>query len=501
MSGTHDSSKPHPSSLFDRLVSGAQDRWNSVTMQGTVEADGDHYIISPDPQTGDDVFRVEQKHVEVTEIRKVPSQDGSRQVSLCRIRIQRNVPVVRMRVTHSNLLGARGESNPAGGRLSEKIVKLEVQLADHKALTKTFASLLGGAIVAIFIENVWVGDKTDAKVEATAARFRDEVQRTGARFENALAKSDQDLKEIQKNLALVDPALTKNRQLLEDTARLADATRYELAHARIVGRVENALGELLMIDQLRFHGFSNARILIDKSIEDLQKALRDKPQSHEGEYIHFLRGLQRYIAASAGDLTDARLLEIEKEFDSVTRPEDQTANYWYCVASLRGRLGRQKEAEDALRLALEVSGGLSPVLNARIAYGNVSMRLLRAIDAKTVEKERASIDREFDRILNESPPFWPARLYYAAFYLHLKDAEKALQQLTMAVDGGGATIDKVIEVVSHDLETPKERAFFQPLLEERVTGKEGWEPYLRKELEARRQKRRTANSAQMSPAT
>jgi hypothetical protein len=138
------------------------------------------------------------------------------------------------------------------------------------------------------------------------------------------------------------------------------------------------------------------------------------------------------------------------------------------------------------------------VLNARIAYGNVSMRLLQAIDATAVTQERASIDRDFDRVLNESPQFWPARLYYAAFYLHLKDAEKALQQLTMAVDGGGATIDKVIEVVRHDLESPKERAFFQPLLDVHVTGKEGWEPYLRKELDARRQNRRAANSDQMS---
>jgi hypothetical protein len=82
--------------------------------------------------------------------------------------------------------------------------------------------------------------------------------------------------------------------------------------------------------------------------------------------------------------------------------------------------------------------------------------------------------------MHDNPDYWPGRLAYANLLAHVHENDDALGQIATAVDGGGASFEKIVEAIKQDMDILGERQYeFMSLL---YPGAD-WEKRLRQAIE------------------
>jgi hypothetical protein len=343
-------------------------------------------------------------------------------------------------------------------------------------------------------------DDLAAKAEGRIDKFEDRIKKSGddlaAKAEGRIDKFDDRIRKSGDDLAVTESKRLASEKRVEELTVELQASKKSVAEAKLEieqvkydfvldglkDRVENTLSELVLIDQLRYDSYGRQRDMIEECVDQLRGLeANSRDVKRHRRYVNFAAAVHEFASSRPRPIDKATADHILKVLADVPGKE-QTCNYWYFQAMILARSKNLPKAMEAMDKAPVASGGTSPLTSTLITYGKLFGDLMDWIDNKTLKNEAqsTSLGDRFEVLLSESPYYWPARIAYSMLLGHLDRKGDALEQLAIAVDGGGASIENIIESIRHELTMPEKHKY--QLTPSYFPDPNNWESALRAKL-------------------
>jgi hypothetical protein len=376
--------------------------------------------------------------------------------------------------------------------IADRVARLETQSAAIRAefdenkkgsdkwhdVIKNVLFTLGGVFLAGAIGQAL---RTDAMVSKLEEKTRS-IETTSTRISGDLKTTEEKFKNLNSALEIALKDLEKSNR---DTKQV----KYDFDVDALKQRVEATLSDLYLIDQLHYDGYGRFRDTIQSCLQQLRAIEANSPPTlQRRRYLDFVAGVDEFARSRPQTIDGIKAAHIINQLKAVPEAE-HTCNYWYFLAAMEARTNQMADAMAAMDKAFDAAGGTMPLVSTRITYGRLYGDLLKSIDENTLERDQRRFRERFENLLGESPYYWPARVAYSTFLAHLKNKEGAFEQLAIAIDGGGASINNIVEMIRHDMTMTGESKY--QLIPSLVPDPARWEDSLRADLTQRRTARRS----------